>query len=1726
MPRKKSEDSDDDIQFIPNLRKSARIASKGESTPSRGNSVTGASSAAPTTSRSVSNKSESVESELMRAGTPTRRGTKKSGSIEPDANVALTPSRRTSARLSMSEHPDNSEEFLELPTPTRRRTTSTSSTGSVTTPRRTTRAAVKALPVLLEVEANEDEALKTPPIEESVLGIPASAQKRHFNLASKLVKMLDSPVKKPVRKVEDNEVVVLPVERESPRKKSPTKESPKKESPKKESPKKESPKKESPKKAESPAKGPASPKKDSPKAVDETPKKGKTPKKDGSAKITSWPNKDDESEDEPMDWEEGPQKTPIVFHPKSAAKSTAVKQRLQQLVPDQVDTPTSRAARRGKISPVKKTITPSKSPVKDVEEEEENEKDEDEDEEEHEDEDEDEAMDEEEEVEENEEEEEEEVEVVESPKKIEKKKKVVEVVEEEEEEDEEEMEDENEEVDEDEEEEEEGGEDDEEDGLFPAVSFKKVFDGSVDFIAALASVYAWAFARGSSRFDDLPGKLVNGTEAETVWQQIDHRNGQITKDNKKAKKAGLFNKDISLSVSEKKKGKKRRAKDEDEDEEQDLVALEEEGYDEEGEEERPKKKKKKKDGKGAEGEKKKFPKSSVDDRFFSLAEMEAAADELEKEGAIEEGILDDGEDEGGDAAYTYDEFFGAAEDADDVFGGMKKGKKAKRSAMEDNEDDSVAVSKKAAKAEARKSVSWADASGEGKLREERLIEASGKMRRLTSSALAGEEDEEQEGGVKEEVEEERILLGPADEEDKADKTPLKGSIKSIKKRIAQLEDENLEARKWDLQGEVGSAQRGENTLLEQHVEFDHGMTRAPTITEDFNEKIEAIVLQRFKDKAWDDPVRTVRQEERTEDYRNKLVDEDLLIKQSLSSVYEKEYEKAQVGADAAAAGQPAVNPKHAEIDEAWTELFGLIDPLFHFNVTPQQAKAEVKVITNVLALQQEEVGAMMSTEDMLIAPEEVKKREKGTLKGKEERDTTDKKRERRKKKQKQRAVVLSRGEDGLKRMLEKKEEEAGENGEPKKKKKKKNTDGAAAPTASAGAGKFKSSEFFTKLQATVQNELVEKTKKNKAKAGKLASNGNSAKFKLMPGTGGGAGAGGNGVGGYGGGPPGGMGGGMMQGGGQGGPPVDHQQQQQQMMMARQQQQQMYLQQQAAARGGMFPPGMQQHPGMMQQQQQTEERQARFQQHMAQQQGQMSAAVAARGGYPPVMHPVAGGGPVPSGAHMGAMPGGHPQQQPQQPGSSGMGMPAAAAAGPPGGGGGGGMPSHFIKQEPLRGPPGGGGMDGGPGGMMGGHPNAAAAAAAHMMNVKQEQNLHQQQQAASPASVISGTRPVSQVATVAQEEIDEEEMKNFKRMADRLKDKHEAQVERLYKRGVIDQCQPMWISFCREVWSGTKKYSKDDMKKLRTVEKNIDSYIMKNSVTNPIIQALYYIVDKEEAEKEKADPEKQTPPPPTAAPSSSVSRAYPDPWPLDVRARRIRVPDFLSKHVRSARMDERLISRRKRHADAVEEEQLPLWSARRMRHETDLDRELQQMEKVEGPAVLNGKVCKIAPEKESLYPPVVNSIPKTEAAEQAIQRRLTAGGDPQPRQQETRSKIPGEALKELNVLRWRLVTDERLMFAEPTNYAVAIAVGATAVPPLHVLIPRQYPSQPATVLFEKSFPKTHPALRRLGEMVEARLATVPLALQGRVHSMAEVYKNTCEPKFRQAVDGNAKSRMVY
>uniref|UniRef100_A0A1I7W9N9 CDC37_N domain-containing protein n=1 Tax=Heterorhabditis bacteriophora TaxID=37862 RepID=A0A1I7W9N9_HETBA len=151
-----------------------------------------------------------------------------------------------------------------------------------------------------------------------------------------------------------------------------------------------------------------------------------------------------------------------------------------------------------------------------------------------------------------------------------------------------------------------------------------------------------------------------------------------------------------------------------------------------------------------------------------------------------------------------------------------------------------------------------------------------------------------------------VLLGEGAKEADKKESSLKRSLKKLKETIKKLEDENLAPRSWELSGEVTGQQREENTLLETHVQFDHGVRvcikdllylliiiySAPEITEDFTEKLEGIIKQRIKDRTFDDVIRKKRIEERLDVYRNQAIEENEMIKKSLTEVYEKEYLKA------------------------------------------------------------------------------------------------------------------------------------------------------------------------------------------------------------------------------------------------------------------------------------------------------------------------------------------------------------------------------------------------------------------------------------------------------------------------------------------------------------------------------------------------------------------------------------------------------------------------------------------------------------------------------------------------------------------------------------------------------------------------------------------------------------------------------------------------------------------
>lgn len=339
-----------------------------------------------------------------------------------------------------------------------------------------------------------------------------------------------------------------------------------------------------------------------------------------------------------------------------------------------------------------------------------------------------------------------------------------------------------------------------------------------------------------------------------------------------------------------------------------------------------------------------------------------------------------------------------------------------------------------------------------------------------------DDEEEKDVDGEEDISDQPVLLG-ADLEEHKEESGFAKRQNKMKERIAKLEEENLAPKSWELSGEVAADQRDQNTLLEKHVDFDHGSKRAPEVTEEFTDRLEALIKQRIKDKAWDDVIRVKKVDAKNPKFETQAIENVFNQKTSLAEVYEKEYEKA-IGGEAD--GEKKVNEAHETIKNKMSELFRLIDALTHFEYKPDQAREDVKVVSNMAALRVEEVGIMASSEGQLMAPEEVSKKMKALEKSKEERDSTDKARDRRKKKAKQRSMLEKFGEEKVFGEQKAKKLEKAEKGKDKK-----------------GGEKIKSSNFFAKLQETVAAEKRNGPTTKKTKVVKrLKTDKNSAAIKL------------------------------------------------------------------------------------------------------------------------------------------------------------------------------------------------------------------------------------------------------------------------------------------------------------------------------------------------------------------------------------------------------------------------------------------------------------------------------------------------------------------------------------------------------------------------------------------------------------------------------------------------------
>lgn len=469
-------------------------------------------------------------------------------------------------------------------------------------------------------------------------------------------------------------------------------------------------------------------------------------------------------------------------------------------------------------------------------------------------------------------------------------------------------------------------------------------------------------------------------------------------------------------------------------------------------------------------------KSIVDDKFFKLSEMETFLENMEKE----EEHRDDQEEDDVDFFEDVD-----SDEDEGLFGGqdLKSGKSSRNlkykdffDPVESDEDvasvhddgNELASNGEEEIAEGEESISETD--------EDDDLEESGdsKQHKETSKrvtfALPNDEDTE-----------DKNVLNVQKDSDEV-KSSFEKRQEKMNEKIASLEKELLEKKPWQLQGEVTAQKRPENSLLEETLHFDHAVRMAPVITEETTLQLEDIIKQRIRDQAWDDVVRKEKPKEDAFEYKKRLTLDHEKSKLSLAEIYEQEYIKLNQQKTA-----EEENPEHVEIQKMMDSLFLKLDALSNFHFIPKPPVPEIKVVSNLPAVTMEEVAPVSVSDAALLAPEEVKEKNKaGDIKTAAEKTATDKKRERRKKKYQKHLKIKEK--EKRRRLLEKSNpDQAGRytKAVASEKLKQLTKTGKASLLKDEGKDKaLKSSQaFFSKLQDQVKMQIsnAKKTEKKKKK---------------------------------------------------------------------------------------------------------------------------------------------------------------------------------------------------------------------------------------------------------------------------------------------------------------------------------------------------------------------------------------------------------------------------------------------------------------------------------------------------------------------------------------------------------------------------------------------------------------------------------------------------------------------
>jgi U3 small nucleolar RNA-associated protein MPP10 len=231
------------------------------------------------------------------------------------------------------------------------------------------------------------------------------------------------------------------------------------------------------------------------------------------------------------------------------------------------------------------------------------------------------------------------------------------------------------------------------------------------------------------------------------------------------------------------------------------------------------------------------------------------------------------------------------------------------------------------------------------------------------------------------------------EEDSKNLSTFEKQQINMKRRIEALEQENIGEKKWALKGEVSSKARPMNSLLEEDFEIEQASKPAPVIDETSTQTMDEMIIQRIKDRAWDDVERKAHPKNTQFDPNHRYELNDQKSSKSLAQIYEEEFTKVNQP-KMSTEKEVALLKQHDEIDSLMKSLFTNLDALSNYHFAPRDATMELTVIpqASIPAISLEEVIPANVSNAMLAAPKEVYDVKVG--KTQEEMDSNDKKKAR------------------------------------------------------------------------------------------------------------------------------------------------------------------------------------------------------------------------------------------------------------------------------------------------------------------------------------------------------------------------------------------------------------------------------------------------------------------------------------------------------------------------------------------------------------------------------------------------------------------------------------------------------------------------------------------------------------------------------------------------------------